>query len=204
MLTEWQGGMSCPQGSNNMFKTSFMIGLLFAGSFLAQAQDIGKDITVDINFLKSSVTLEQASGDVALWVEDVRQDKILGKAISGESLVPATDIATSLYAYLAASLKKAGYTLVPYSPESTSGLLIRILSIDYIASRAMLKSTVNVTVVIESKRNDSDVTKTYKASAEDQFALNPSASDNGNMIGKAIAIAASACLSDPENLKAAE
>jgi len=183
-----------------MLRVSFFIVMMFVGPYFVQAQEVA----VDIGYPKNEIVLDAGKGEIALWVEDARANKLLGQTADGEALVPASDIATSFYAYMASSLKQAGYTVVPYSSEIATGLLIRIQSIHYRISKEMFRSKVTVTAVIESKRNASNVTKTYQATVEDQFALKASASDNGAMIGKALATAAQACLSDPETIHAAE
>jgi len=174
--------------------------MMFVGPYFVQAQEAA----VDVSYPKNEIVLETGKGEVALWVEDARANKLLGQTASEEALIPASDIATSFYAYMASSLKQAGYTVVPYSNEIAAGLLVRIRSIHYRSSKEMFRSKVEVTAVIESKRNASNVTKTYQATVEDQFALKASASDNGAMIGKALATVAQACLSDPETIHAAE
>jgi len=183
-----------------MLRISFFIMMMFTSPFFIQAQEVA----VDIAYPKNAIVLEAGKGEVALWVEDARANKLLGQTVNGEALVPASDIATSFYAYMASSLKQAGYTVVPYSSEIATGLLVRVQSIHYRSSKEMLSSKVAVTAIIESKRNASNVTKTYQATVEDQFALKPSASDNRTMIGKALATAAQACLSDAENIQPAE
>ncbi|ATX80690.1 putative lipoprotein [Mariprofundus aestuarium] len=154
------------------------------------------EISTDVIYPKESAAIATGSGEVALWVEDARKSKLFGRAVDGEYLVPASDVAASLYAHMVTSLKAAGYQLVPYSAEIANGMLVRIQSIEYTATREMIKSTVAAKVVLESKMNHSTTTHSYRAAVEDQFALSPSSKENGETIGLALATAASSLLAD--------
>jgi len=163
---------------------------------VAPAIGIAGEVSVDITYPSSSMTLEESSGEVAVWVEDARKSRVLGKSVDEEALVASSDIASSLYAYMVSALKQAGYTVVPYSPELAGGLLIHIRTIRYSSSKDMVKSKVRVGVSIEAKANNSTATKTYKAAVEDEFAWKPSNEKSGMMVGSALATAANAALSD--------
>jgi len=154
------------------------------------------DIKTEITYPKEVLAVAAGHGVVALWVEDVRAHHALGRAVDGETLIPASDIGMSLYACMASALKAAGYQVVPYSSEFANGLMIHIRAITYTGSRAMIKSRVEVKVLLDAKMNNSDTTRTYQTSVEDQFALSPSQADNGKIIGDALAAAAAAVLAD--------
>ena len=155
------------------------------------------EIKTDIIYPKQAVGVAAGEGEVGLWVEDVRVDKSFGRAVDGEYLVPASDVAASLYAHMVSSLKAAGYQVIPYNSDMTNGMLVRIQSIEYSASREMIKSKVGVSVALESKMNSSSSsTRTYRAVVEDQFALSPSAEENAKTIGLGLATAAASVLAD--------
>ncbi len=174
------------------WKRNTMLVLMLSMPVFAQAGEIKTDVV----YPKSAIAVAAGKGNVALWIEDTRENKAFGRAVDGEYLVPGSDLAASLYAYMVTALKAAGYQVVPYSSELANGMLIHIQSITYTASREMIKSKVEVAVAIESKMNSSRVSRTYRAAVEDQFALSPSGRDNGGMIGNALAAAATAALAD--------
>ncbi|ATX81955.1 putative lipoprotein [Mariprofundus ferrinatatus] len=154
------------------------------------------EISLDITYPKSGSMIEHGSGEVAIWVEDAREGKVFGKSVDGVALVASSDVASSLYAYMVSSLKQAGYTVVPYSAELVGGLLIQIRTVRYHSVKEMVKSNVKVGVALEAKANNSNATRTYKAAVEDEFAWKPSDEKSGEMIGRALATAADAALSD--------
>ena len=154
------------------------------------------EISTDVIYPKESSAVVAGSGEVALWVEDARKSKLFGRAVDGEYLVPASDVAASLYAHMVTSLKTAGYQMVPYNSDIPNGMLVRIQSIEYTATREMIKSNVAAKVVLESKMNHSTTTRSYRAVVEDQFALSPSTEENGETIGLVLATAATSVLAD--------
>ncbi|OIO67603.1 MAG: hypothetical protein AUJ57_10945 [Zetaproteobacteria bacterium CG1_02_53_45] len=166
--------------------------MLLCMPVLAQAGEIRTDII----YPKNATAVAAGKGNVALWVEDTRENKVFGRAVDGEYIVPGSDLAASLYAYMVTSLKAAGYQVVPYGSELANGMLVRIRSIAYTASREMIKSKVEVKVVLDAKMNSSSTTRTYQAAVEDQFVLSPSVADNGSMIGNGLATAAASILAD--------
>ncbi|PJA32418.1 MAG: hypothetical protein CO187_04055 [Zetaproteobacteria bacterium CG_4_9_14_3_um_filter_53_7] len=176
-----------------MFRKSLFITCLL---MLLPAVALAGEIKTDVIYPKSATAVAAGKGNVALWIEDTRENKVFGRAVDGEYLVPGSDLAASLYAYMVSSLKEAGYQVVPYSSELANGMLIHIQSITYTATREMIKSKVEVSVALEAKMNSSRVTRTYRAAVEDQFALSPSAADNGSMIGNGLATAAASILAD--------
>jgi len=157
---------------------------------------VAGEVKTDVSYPQSAITVAAAQGDIALWVEDARVDQSFGRAVDGESLMPASDTATSLYAYMVSSLKAAGYHVIPYSNELACGLLVHIRTITYTGSRAAVKSKVTVSAVLDAKMNGSNTTRTYRTAVEDQFAFSPSPADNASMIGSALASAAAAVLAD--------
>ncbi|NWF35934.1 YajG family lipoprotein [Mariprofundus sp. KV] len=173
-------------------KSAAIVIMLLAVPAAVSAGEIKTEI-----FYPSAITaIAESAGEIGLWVEDGRAEKVLGRAVDGEYLVPASDIATSLYAHMASSLKEGGYRVVPYSSEMANGLLIRIHAINYAATREMIKSKVEVKVALEAKMNVSTISRTYRASVEEQFALSPSGKENGTIIGSALTTAAASVLAD--------
>jgi len=164
------------------------------------------EVKTDVRYPPGSMAVAAAQGDIALWVEDARVDQSFGLAVDGEALMPASDSAASLHAHMASLLKAAGYHVVPYSSGFAGGLLVHIRAITYTASRAMVKSKVTVSVVLDAKMNGSDTIRTYRTAVEDQVAFSPSPDDNASIIGTALASAADAVLADialPEPAEAA-
>jgi len=162
------------------------------------------EISTNVIYPKEPAAIAAGSGEVALWVEDARKNKLFGRAVDGEYLVPASDVAASLYAHMVTNLKAAGYQVVPYNSDITNGILVRIQSIEYSASREMIKSKVGVKVALESKMNSSSGTRTYRAVVEDQFALSASAEENGKTIGLGLATAAASVLADLKQADSAQ
>ncbi|GAV19613.1 hypothetical protein MMIC_P0561 [Mariprofundus micogutta] len=179
-------------------KRTMMIMLL---SLMIPALACAGEIKTEVIYPKDAIPVVGGQSELALWVEDGRKETVFGRAVDGEYLVSASDVAASLYAHMTSSLKAAGYQVVPFNPDHANGMLVRIQSITYSSEREMFKSKVGVKVALEVKMNSSDVTRTYRAAVEQQFALSPSPEENGSTIGNGLSTAAAAALAD---LKLAE
>ncbi|TLS68670.1 hypothetical protein FEF65_02920 [Mariprofundus erugo] len=147
--------------------------------------------------MTTAIAMKAGEGaNTALSIEDARTTTSAGQTVDGNVLVTPTDITASLYDYMTRALTTAGYHVIPYTPQLASGVVIHIRAIEYSSSRHMLKSKVEVRVVLDAKENSSDTTRTYRIEVEDQFAFSPSSEDNSQMLGNGLAAAATAVLGD--------
>jgi len=156
------------------------------------------EMQVAIAFPANFSAAPEGKGDVALWVEDARDDSRLGRSVDNEVLLPAKDLATSLYALVASDLKQAGYNVVPYAPGSPQGLVIRIDSLEYKATKSMFKTRATVSASLTVDMASVDTTYTFRSSVSDEFAWKPNAAKRGALIGEALAGAVQAAFNEPD------
>lgn len=153
---------------------------------------------VDVAFSPELQAASEGKGEIALWVEDARQDKLLGRSVDDDALMPKQDIAAVLFAWLKADLQRAGFQVVPYQASEPKGILIQVKALSYTASKSMLKTTAEVEVTLTVQLNASPVTHTFQARISDEFAWKPSSKARGLLIGEAVASATRAALADKD------
>jgi len=113
------------------------IGLIFAASPASAA-----DMKLDLNIPEVNVEGLQGNGNaVALWVEDVRQEKILGKNLQGDDVVLGSDVVAAVMANASSSLRTAGFKVEPYQVNAPVAMLISIKSLSYAAEKGMVTNT---------------------------------------------------------------
>lgn len=173
----------------------WLLGLML---MLCWTSAVAAEMQVEITFPANFSAVPEGKGDVALWVEDARDDSQLGKNVDGEVLLPAKDLATSLYALVAADLKRAGFNVVPYAPGSPQGLVIRIDSLEYKATKDMFKTRATVSASLTVDMTSVDTTYTFRSSVSDEYAWKPTAAKRGALIGEALAGAVQAAFNEPD------
>ncbi|HXH71581.1 MAG TPA: YajG family lipoprotein [Mariprofundaceae bacterium] len=156
------------------------------------------DMQVEVSFPADFSAAPDGKGDVALKVEDARDDDQLGKSADGEPLQPTQDLAKSLYDLIAADLKQAGFNVVSYAPGSPQGLIIRIDSLKYSENRNMFKTRAEVKCALVVDMASVDTTYTFRSSVSDEYAWKPTADKRGALIGKALAGALQAAFDEPD------
>jgi len=113
------------------------IGLIFAAAPASAA-----DMKLDLNIPEVNVEGLQGNGNaVALWVEDVRQEKILGKNLQGDDVVLGSDVVAAVMANASSSLRTAGFKVEPYQVNAPVAMLISIKSLSYAAEKGMVTNT---------------------------------------------------------------
>jgi len=175
-----------------------MILLLLGPAMSAQAAEMRVEIAFPAGFAAAPV----GKGAIALQVEDGRDDRRIGNSVDHEPLVPAADIATSLYALIAADLRQAGFTVVPYAASSADALHIKLVSLQYVATKEMLKSHAEVKAALVVDMAGVDTTYTFRSHVSDEYAWKPSAEKNGLLIGEALAAAVQAAFGEPDIARA--
>jgi len=116
------------------------IGLIFAAS-PADASDMRLELTIP------EVNVESLQGNnntVALWVEDGRQERILGKNLQGDNVVLSKDVAAAVMGSLSSALRSAGFRLEPYRADAPVAMLINIQSLTFAAEKNMITNSASL------------------------------------------------------------
>jgi len=160
------------------------------------------EMRVQIGFPAGFAAAPVGKGAIALQVEDARGDQRIGNSVDNEPLVPVSNIASSLYTLIAADLRQAGYTVVPYHADASGALHIQLVSLQYMATKEMLKTHAEVKVALVVDMAGVDTTYTFRSHVSDEYAWKPSAEKNGLLIGEALAAAVQAAFGEPDLAKA--
>jgi uncharacterized lipoprotein YajG len=123
-----------------MMKSIWMIlalGLLFTAS-----QASAEDMKLDLNIPEVKVEgLQGNNNTVALWIEDSRQEKILGKNLQGDNVVLSRDVAAAMMGSLSSALRSAGFRLEPYQVNAPVAMLVSIKSLTYASEKNMVTNS---------------------------------------------------------------
>jgi len=121
-------------------KTIWM--MLTLGLIFAAPPASATTMTLDINIPEVTVNdLQGNNHTVALWVEDDRQEKTLGKNLQGDDVVLSKDVAAAVMGSLTTALRTTGFKVEPYRADAPVAMLIRIKSLTYASEKGMVTNT---------------------------------------------------------------
>jgi len=135
-----------------MMKTTWMV--LTIGLICAASPASAADMRLDLNIPEVNVEgLQGNNNTVALWVEDDRQEKILGKNLQGDNVVLSKDVAAAVMGSLSSALHSAGFRLEPYRADAPVAMLISIKSLTYASERNMITNTARLSCKLMATLN---------------------------------------------------
>jgi len=121
-------------------KTTWM--MLAIGLIFAAAPASATTMKLDINIPEVNVNgLQGNNNTVALWVEDDRQEKTLGKNLQGDDVVLSEDVAAAVMGSITSALRSAGFKVEPYRSDAPVAMLVRIKSLTYAPEKGMVTNT---------------------------------------------------------------
>ena len=181
------------------------IWMLFALMLLpAPSEALAADMRLNLNI--PEVNIESLQGNnhtVALWVEDGRQENILGKNLQGDNVVLSSDIAADVTASFSSAFRSSGFQLEPYRADAPVAMLIRIQSLTFTAEKNMITNSARLSckLVATLSRNGTMVKeRTIGTSGEYTLTLWASKEKISELVSETLGDTVSALLKDADTV----
>ena len=143
--------------------------------------------------------------DVALWVDDDRLDKTMGRNLDGDVLIFRQQPVSELMSAFASVLTKAAFRVTPYTAKAPLTLLVSVQSISYTAEKTFFTSTSHITVALKatvSQYGEKQIAKTMQMSNDYEVPLTPRIQKIGEFASETLADSVRAVLQDVELTRA--
>jgi len=181
------------------------IWMLFALMLLCGTSEaLAADMRLNLNIPEINVEgLQGNNHTIALWVEDGRQENILGKNLQGDNIVLSSDVGADVTASFSSAFRSSGFRLEPYRADAPVAMLIRIQSLTFTAEKNMITNSARLSckLVATLSRNGTMVKeRTIGTSGEYTLTLWASKEKISELVSETLGDTVSALLQDADTV----